>query len=250
MIVAQSNTLSDIFLISDSQSIIVDLGSEKFENDCDATFIASLRRKTDKGNFSGISYLIEFPVLSNRSNRFLISRRNLNKSNLVLKNDSIFREQTNNTLSRTIFLPSIFEEGWNKYEAAISNIKKSSHLEKPSIPPAYRKLFDKLRSYLELEEDWNGYGAVVPNSTVVNTAVEFAERLKENELRVPKPMLSSSGEVGLYYEKKDSFVNISFKEKGSFSYFATDDKDRIICDVNLPVNGNIPEELLDFIVKI
>lgn len=83
----------------------------------------------------------------------------------------------------------------------------------------YDRVVNKLLGYLDLEDDWDGYGAAPPNEGVIDSAIQYLTLLKEKKLPAPKPMLSGSGEVGLYWDHQNSHFELAFEEQGMFSYF-------------------------------
>lgn len=80
---------------------------------------------------------------------------------------------------------------------------------------------DELDSYALLENDWDGEGSIAPDLEILLRAKQLLEFVPGG-LPFPKPMLSSSGEVGLYWRKGDVFADVVFDDDGSFSLFIKD----------------------------
>lgn len=87
------------------------------------------------------------------------------------------------------------------------------------------KLKDILNSYLGLREGWDGYEGITPTNDAVNQAQQFVDRLLEYnyDYRLPKPMLSSDGEVGFYWDVYGCYLSIEFEEDGSFYFYGRDE---------------------------
>lgn len=85
---------------------------------------------------------------------------------------------------------------------------------------ALGSLVDKLASYFKLKEEWDGYSAIPPRSGAVSAAIDFSRYLFKNGYALPKPMLSSDGEVGLYWDESGYFVDVGFENSREFSYYA------------------------------
>lgn len=78
----------------------------------------------------------------------------------------------------------------------------------------------ELHSYGGYAEDWDGEGAVAPHKGHVDNAIAMLERIPSG-FPLPKPMLSSSGTVGLYWDHPNLFADIAFEDNG-FSLFTRD----------------------------
>lgn len=77
---------------------------------------------------------------------------------------------------------------------------------------------DELRSYGQLTADWDGFGAVAPQQDHIVQAMKIVDHLPPG-FAVPKPMLSSAGEIGLYWDEKQAYADISIEENGLAAVF-------------------------------
>jgi hypothetical protein len=75
-----------------------------------------------------------------------------------------------------------------------------------------------LLSYLDLEDGWDGYGGSKPNPDVIASSIELLHQVNNFGLVLPKTMVSGSGEVSLYWDVADFYVEIGFKEKDRYTY--------------------------------
>ena len=107
-------------------------------------------------------------------------------------------------------------------------------------------LIGRLNSYLSLPDDWDGYDGVAPNKQTVDDAIRLLHLLP-NRVSTPKPMLGSSGTVGLYWEKEDLYIEICFDGDETFWYYARNDNTELSeDDVSLNTN-TLSAELLSFL---
>lgn len=77
----------------------------------------------------------------------------------------------------------------------------------------------EVNSYAALPEGWDGPGSVRANAHSLAAALEFIALLPGG-LPLPRPMLSSAGEVGFYWDLERGFADISFETNGSASFFS------------------------------
>lgn len=82
----------------------------------------------------------------------------------------------------------------------------------------YNYLLEKLFSYYDLEDDWDGYGGKPPSLTTIGTIVSFVMKLQELDAIPPNPMLAGSGEVGLYWDIDNIHIEVVSTEVGLISY--------------------------------
>ena len=106
----------------------------------------------------------------------------------------------------------------------------------------------KITSYLSLKQDWDGYGAGPPTTQAVVDALLWLGRLPADFLP-PKPMLSGSGELGLYWDRNGFYCDIGFLGDGTFSYYAQVPEGSSLGDENIDIK-KLPAPLLAFLSRI
>lgn len=100
-----------------------------------------------------------------------------------------------------------------------------------------------LESYKELTENWDGYGAIKPDSTIIDRAILFVVRLKIFNIKhFPKPMIAGSGEVGLYWKIDNMYIEVDFDADGNSMFM--DNKPELWGVDNFD-ESSIPTELLE-----
>lgn len=79
----------------------------------------------------------------------------------------------------------------------------------------------ELRSYAQLEDNWDGEGAVAPSQAAIDDALTFLGQ-RPPDIPLPYPEEGKEGDVGVYWDnpKAKVFTEVSFKGDGTFSYFA------------------------------
>lgn len=89
------------------------------------------------------------------------------------------------------------------------------------------KLINTLKSYLELQENWDSYGGTAPTKEVVDMSIKFVKLINDKGNTLPTPMVSGSGEVGLYWDNSLSDIyievgfEIGFEKEKEFSYLVS-----------------------------
>lgn len=103
----------------------------------------------------------------------------------------------------------------NKAESDTRLFQNISH-----VKTKYDETSGELLSYVDLEDDWDGYGGVAPQKETVFSCSELLSVLNKKNIPLPKAMLSGDGEVSLYWtdKKSDVHIEIGFEEEGLYSY--------------------------------
>ncbi|WP_414526447.1 hypothetical protein [Nodularia chucula] len=132
-------------------------------------------------------------------------------------------------------------------------IYKISYSEKHKTPINENKvqnLVAILRNYLDLYYDWDGYQGIAPQLRTVEESIRLVEKLPDS-IPLPKPMVSGTGIVGLFWEKKNIYAEICFEGDGTFWYYGNDGNFEIGEDsVSLREDTTLPVDLINLINKI
>lgn len=115
------------------------------------------------------------------------------------------------------------------------------------LPAIYATAQRELCSYLDLPEDWDGYGGEAPVERAIYDAMEILGACAGLHLPSPRAMVSSSGEVGLYWRDEAAYGEIRFPGDGTFYYLAEKPGVGEIGGEDLLVTGGLPEELIAFL---
>ena len=121
-------------------------------------------------------------------------------------------------------------------------------------PSADDRLHARLLSYLDLTDDWDGYGAASPSIDAVLDAVDFLV-IRPRDIPLPFPQITSDGEVGLYWRTGEVHVEVGFYGDGDLSYYARHTLDsgasrECGCDGYRFDTGVWPEDLLLILGKL
>ena len=106
---------------------------------------------------------------------------------------------------------------------------------------AYSQVFKELNSYKDLKTNWDGYGGIRPTDEIINSTKKFLEKLKENKILTPSIMVAGSGEIAIFWESKDSYIEVNFDTQEQFSFFYKID-DNIYGEDDIKVD-NLPIRL-------
>ncbi|KJV06226.1 hypothetical protein [Methylocucumis oryzae] len=82
-------------------------------------------------------------------------------------------------------------------------------------------VFSQLNSYFELKSGWDGPDSSPPASTDIESAINFANLIPPI-FPMPKAMLSSDGEVGLYWDDNIAYIDLQFESDQTLSIFSRD----------------------------
>lgn len=129
-----------------------------------------------------------------------------------------------------------------------TDVDTSSFADLNKITP-FDKVIGEMLSYIDLTEDWDGYGAISPDKETIHSALEFLELIRSEYFSAPKPMLSGDGEVSMYWESNGKYIEIGFDRKDQFSYLIDSD-DITRGEDDLIVDGSIPSPLLKELIII
>lgn len=80
-----------------------------------------------------------------------------------------------------------------------------------------QKLMREIDTYRCLQEGWDGYSAAPANRHSIVDARVFISSLPPQH-PLPKPMLASDGEVSLFWEHEDVYLEASFPGDGTYHY--------------------------------
>lgn len=82
----------------------------------------------------------------------------------------------------------------------------------------YEKIIGEIRSWILLENDWDGEGARQPSEKSIKDAVSFMHLIKES-VELPEPMLHANGNVSFYWNDKGFYADLEFLGNGRIAYF-------------------------------
>jgi len=85
-------------------------------------------------------------------------------------------------------------------------------------PDARGKLLERIASWKTLQAGWDGEQSEAPINSAINLASLFIDTLPR-DVSLPKAMLSSSGEIGLYWDTSDIYIDLEFDSDTTFSAY-------------------------------
>ena len=74
-------------------------------------------------------------------------------------------------------------------------------------------------AYGEFADGWNGVGTKAPTLEAIDAATAFINAVPAR-LPLPRPMLSSNGEIGLYWGLDGGYAEATFERNGDFAFFS------------------------------
>lgn len=107
-----------------------------------------------------------------------------------------------------------------------TKINDSSFLTLEKQATKFSNLYGTIFNYLDLEDDWDGYGGIKPSNKIISAGEILIKQLdKQANLRlIPEPMLTGSGELGFYWDLDNTYIEIDIYEENKYSYFVQVDE--------------------------
>jgi hypothetical protein len=125
---------------------------------------------------------------------------------------------------------TVWADSWNED----CSMSESSHGQ-------LETLIKTLYSYVQLPQDWDGYGGLPASLQAVQDAEHFLVKLPEG-VPLPRPMLAGSGTVGLYWDGGDLYISLDFEGDNRYTYLI-DQNDQYSSDSDIEVEQPIPDDL-------
>lgn len=88
----------------------------------------------------------------------------------------------------------------------------------------YANAINTLYGYLSLQYDWDGYGGKAPSFDLISTGVKLLFQFQNYAFKVPKLMLSGSGEIGFYWENGNEYAEITCDNSDTYTFVYMKDK--------------------------
>jgi len=103
---------------------------------------------------------------------------------------------------------------------------------------ATRKAINKIKSYSDLDDNWDGYGAIIPENDVINSAINFLWQADEDGFEVYFVAPGPNGDIVVEFKKENLEAEI---------YFNADNSNQILIydGDNCVVEGTLEENYED-----
>ena len=93
-----------------------------------------------------------------------------------------------------------------------------------TVYSGYDLLKMDLKGYSLLDDGWDGPESKAASAQAIGMALQFVDKLPSG-IPLPKPMLSSNGKVGLYWDVEAIYADVGFEEDDRLSIFVRDRRD-------------------------
>lgn len=104
----------------------------------------------------------------------------------------------------------------------------------------YYYLISELRSYDDLEANWDGENADKPKKTSLNLCVNYLTKHKDILIDIPDTMLHTDGTVSLFWNSIDGYYKeIHFIDESNIPAILLDKINRIKYNITFDSNFNI-----------
>lgn len=81
-------------------------------------------------------------------------------------------------------------------------------------------LLKEITTYTILEDGWDGDDSLKPTADSIKNAMSYIEELYNIKAPLPKSMLNAQGEVGLYWDNQNTYIDIHFEANNLISIYA------------------------------
>jgi len=128
------------------------------------------------------------------------------------------RSELNVHVSTQFFLPT---------PETIAKPKTQEVLGSPFVPSSSPKelLMREILTYGEFADGWNGEGTNGSTQQATDAATMFVSAVPA-WLPLPRPMLSSNGEIGIYWGLEGGYAEATFEPTGGVTFFSRDTQGR------------------------
>lgn len=130
------------------------------------------------------------------------------KSDVVAEKIPFFRSRTNYSLPTT----SVVD---------LSTFTRLADISGLDVSPR-EHLKQEVSEYSRLGHDWSGTGVTPPSRAAIDATLQFIDLIPAR-LPLPRPMISSWGEIGLYWDFVAGYAETSFDLSGAATFFSRDE---------------------------
>ena len=105
---------------------------------------------------------------------------------------------------------------------------------------------DIVNSYKSYPLNWDGYDGIPPSAETISNALLFIEKLPYGVIE-PRPGVSGDGEVRLFWENDDIYIDIGFLGDGTYVFYARDSQGIEYFKDSIDLHSPLPDALLNLI---
>jgi len=105
---------------------------------------------------------------------------------------------------------------------------------------------DIINSYQSYPLNWDGYDGIAPSAETINDTLSFIAKLPYGVIE-PRPGVSGDGEVSLFWENDDIYIDIGFLGDGTYVLYARDSQGIEYFKDSVDLSGPLPTALLNLI---
>lgn len=109
-----------------------------------------------------------------------------------------------------------------------------------------RSNVDIVNSYKSYPLNWDGYDGIAPSTETINDTLSFIEKLPYGVIE-PRPGVSGDGEISLFWEGDDIYIDIGFTGDGTYILYARDNEGIEYFKDSIDLNSPLPTALLNLI---
>jgi len=125
----------------------------------------------------------------------------------------------------------------------ITSYIREEKRELTTLETEYNNLVKEVELFRTLGDDWDAYGAIQPKEVSIYDAISFLNILKEKSIAKPEVFPKTTGGTSIYWRNNNNYIEVSFKEEGTFSFFYDFEYD-VYGEIDLNINNQLPDKLI------
>ncbi len=114
-----------------------------------------------------------------------------------------------------------------------------------AVPAHLVEALEELLSYQSLEPGWDGPESIAPSRELIQNVRQLLLALPRTA-KIPEPMVSADGHVGLFWHDKDIYMSVDFFEVPRYRYYGKTGEYEI-SGVRFFDGRSVPEDIISLI---
>lgn len=114
----------------------------------------------------------------------------------------------------------------------------------------FKILISKLLEFISLKPGWDTEDSIPPSIDSIKQTLKFISKLSEFNFPYPQPMLSTEGQIGLFWDESNIFIDIEIEGENKITYFAKDSNGNKAGADDVDFSYEIPKDIIFFLKKI
>ena len=109
-----------------------------------------------------------------------------------------------------------------------------------------KNITDIINTYQNYPTDWDGYDGIPPSAETVNDTLAFIEKLPFG-VSDPRPGISGDGEISLFWDTDDFYIDIGFLGDEKYTLYARDSQAIEYFKDEIDLKDPLPDAFLNLV---